>query len=46
MMLGAHLVMTAVLAASATQLSPPGYSIVDRIPGPDGGWDYLRIDPQ
>ena len=22
----------------------PTYKIVDRIPGPDGGWDYVRVD--
>src|SRR3982751_5534786 len=32
------------LAAAATQ-APPPYAVVDRIPGPDGGWDYLRVDP-
>jgi DNA-binding beta-propeller fold protein YncE len=23
----------------------PAYSVVDRIGAPDGGWDYLRVDP-
>ena len=22
----------------------PAYRIIDRIPGPDGGWDYVRVD--
>jgi DNA-binding beta-propeller fold protein YncE len=24
--------------------APPGYHVVDRIAGPDGGWDYVRVD--
>ena len=28
-------------AAAAT----PSYSVVDKIAGPDGGWDYVRVDP-
>lgn len=30
-----------VLATTAVQAAPPGYHIIDRIPGPDGGWDYV-----
>lgn len=30
-------------AASAT--AAPTYSVVDRIKGPDGGWDYASFDP-
>jgi DNA-binding beta-propeller fold protein YncE len=33
-----------LLAASAAQAAESGYRVVDRIPGPDGGWDYLRVD--
>jgi DNA-binding beta-propeller fold protein YncE len=32
-----------VLAQSA--LAAPVYKVIDRIPGPDGGWDYVRVDP-
>jgi DNA-binding beta-propeller fold protein YncE len=36
----------AVLAAStAARAAPPGYHVIDRIAGPDGGWDYVRVDP-
>lgn len=24
----------------------PRYAVVDRIPGPDGGWDYLQVDTE
>jgi DNA-binding beta-propeller fold protein YncE len=35
----------AVIAlAGAAQAAPPAYRIVDRIAGPDGGWDYVRVD--
>jgi YVTN family beta-propeller protein len=31
--------------AHATPAGPgSGYHVVDRIPGPDGGWDYLSVD--
>jgi len=32
------------LAAGAAMASTARYQVVDRIPGPDGGWDYLRVD--
>ena len=32
------------LVAGAALAAPPGYQVVDRISGPDGGWDYLRVD--
>jgi DNA-binding beta-propeller fold protein YncE len=32
------------LMAGAAQAAT-GYHIVDRIDGPDGGWDYIRVDP-
>ena len=35
----ASLVLSAGVAQAAT-----GYHVVDRIPGPDGGWDYVRVD--
>jgi DNA-binding beta-propeller fold protein YncE len=31
-------------AASAAQAAGSGYHVVERIAGPDGGWDYLRVD--
>jgi DNA-binding beta-propeller fold protein YncE len=31
------------MAASAAQAAT-GYHVVDRIAGPDGGWDYIRVD--
>jgi DNA-binding beta-propeller fold protein YncE len=33
----------ALLAGGAQAAS--GYRVVDRIDGPDGGWDYVRVDP-
>jgi DNA-binding beta-propeller fold protein YncE len=33
-------VSTGALAAAA-----PGYHVIDKIPIPDGGWDYARVDP-
>lgn len=32
------------LATGAVAAPPPHYKLSDRIAGPDGGWDYLRID--
>lgn len=34
----------AMLAASAAQAATPGYRVIERIAGPDGGWDFLRVD--
>ena len=34
----------AMFAASAALAAPPSYKIVDRIAGPDGRWDYVRVD--
>jgi DNA-binding beta-propeller fold protein YncE len=31
-------------ATGAAQAAGSGYHVVDRIPGPDGGWDYIRVD--
>jgi DNA-binding beta-propeller fold protein YncE len=31
-------------AATAGQAAAPAYHVVDRIAGPDGGWDYVRVD--
>ncbi|WP_372785468.1 YncE family protein [Phenylobacterium sp.] len=32
------------LAAGSAQAAPSGYHVVDRVAGPDGGWDYVRVD--
>lgn len=32
------------LAGGPTLAAAPRYQVVDRISGPDGGWDYLRVD--
>ena len=29
----------------AAAAAGPAYSVVDKIAGPDGGWDYVRVDP-
>jgi DNA-binding beta-propeller fold protein YncE len=34
-----------VLAAGAAGAAGPGYHVLDRIAGPDGSWDYVRVDP-
>jgi hypothetical protein len=35
----------ATLAVStAAQAAGSGYHVVDRVAGPDGGWDYVRVD--
>lgn len=31
-------------AAQAADAGASGYRVVDRIDGPDGGWDYVRVD--
>jgi DNA-binding beta-propeller fold protein YncE len=31
-------------AASAASAAPAGYRILERIEGPDGGWDFVRVD--
>ena len=43
---GVLLSMLTALAASAAYADDTGthYAVVDRIPGPDGGWDYATID--
>src|SRR5579863_7983808 len=33
------------LSAGPTFAGPSGLKIVQRIPGPDGGWDYASFDP-
>jgi hypothetical protein len=31
-------------AAAFAAAAGPGYRVLDRIAGPDGGWDYVRVD--
>jgi DNA-binding beta-propeller fold protein YncE len=40
----AALAALALGAAPAFALAKAGYHVIDRIAGPDGGWDYVRID--
>jgi DNA-binding beta-propeller fold protein YncE len=37
--------LNVLLAAGAAQAASSGYHVIDRIAGPDGGWDYARVDP-
>jgi YVTN family beta-propeller protein len=37
--------LAALLAATAAAASTPKYSVTGSIVGPDGGWDYARVDP-
>ena len=30
--------------AAGAQAASSGYHVIDRISGPDGGWDYIRVD--
>lgn len=32
-------------SAQAAEMAGSGYHVLDRIDGPDGGWDYIRVDP-
>ena len=41
----AALVSLSILSAPVTALAgPPALSVVGKIPGPDGGWDYASVD--
>lgn len=40
----AILCLAALAAASCAQAAGSGYHVIDRIPGPDGGWDYASYD--
>jgi DNA-binding beta-propeller fold protein YncE len=31
-------------SAATAQAAPSGYHVLDRVSGPDGGWDYIRVD--
>ncbi len=41
----ARLALAASLLTSAAQAATPGFHVIDRISGPDGGWDYVSVDP-
>jgi DNA-binding beta-propeller fold protein YncE len=41
----AALAMLATTVAFSQTATPPNYSVVARISGPDGGWDLLDVDP-
>jgi DNA-binding beta-propeller fold protein YncE len=40
----AILCLSALSLATAAHAAGSGYHVVDRIPGPDGGWDYASYD--
>jgi DNA-binding beta-propeller fold protein YncE len=37
--------LTACVLSTAALAAAPGYHLSERIPGPDGSWDYVRVDP-
>ena len=37
--------LSTTLAILAAASAIPGYNVVDRIAGPDGGWDLAAVDP-
>lgn len=37
-------IIGAMAGAGVAQAAGSGYHVIDKIPGPDGGWDYVRID--
>lgn len=39
-----YLLLIATMFAQAAAAAP-AYRVIDRISGPDGGWDYLHVDP-
>lgn len=40
----APIALASVLLAGAAHAAAPGFHVVDRISGPDGGWDYVSVD--
>ena len=38
-------IMATATSVAASSPSAPTYTVVDRIPGPDGGWDFADVDP-
>ncbi|MDB5446611.1 MAG: gluconolactonase [Phenylobacterium sp.] len=43
---GLALAAAALAVASAAHAAAPRYRVADSIPGPDGGWDYVRVDAE
>ncbi len=39
-----RIIILAAALVSQAAAAAPAYRIVDRLPGPDGGWDYVRVD--
>lgn len=37
--------MAVLACAGGAWAEGPGYKVLDKVPGPDGGWDYVRVDP-
>ena len=33
-------------AGTAAAATAPAYHVIQKVPGPDGGWDYVRVDPE
>lgn len=47
-MRGARVMLAGAAAAAFAQAASGAalaYRVIERIPGPDGGWDYARVDP-
>ena len=40
----AALALGLCVAAAGARAAGSGYHVIDRIAGPDGGWDYVRVD--
>ena len=40
----ATICLVVLATAVTTQAATPRYHVIDRIAGPDGGWDYVRVD--
>ncbi len=40
----AYLALAAFLTSSAASAATPGFHVIDRIAGPDGGWDYVSVE--
>jgi DNA-binding beta-propeller fold protein YncE len=35
--------LAVTVGGAALAASDPGYKVLDKVPGPDGGWDYARV---
>ena len=40
----AAIALAAFGVCAGAEAAAPGYHVIDRIAGPDGGWDYVRVD--